>query len=161
MYNAEEIFSIGVEIERNGEAFYRKAAEKADDADSKKILEELANWEKGHVALFDALKALLPEDFKSGENQFDIDEEAQRYFKAAADSHIFNKGVDLDAIVAGIEQTVDIFRVALGFEKDSVVLYEAMKKMVPAGMGRDKVDSLIQEEMTHVAMMQEKIALFA
>ena len=161
MYNAEEIFNIGVEIEKNGEAFYRKVAEKASDPDSKKLLEDLANWEKGHVNLFDTLKEALPEDFKSGSNQFDIDDETSRYFKAAADSHIFNKEVSLDAIVEGVEETVDIFRIALAFEKDSVVLYEAMKGMVSENMGRDKVDILIKEEMTHVAMMQEKIELFS
>lgn len=41
-------------IERDYAEFYRKAAEKADDEDAKKIFEKLAKWEDGHERLFKA-----------------------------------------------------------------------------------------------------------
>ena len=46
-FNLDEIFTIAVDIEKNGEQFYRKAAELTKDKDSKKLLTELADWEKG------------------------------------------------------------------------------------------------------------------
>lgn len=158
MYNAEDIYNIGVEVEKNGQAFYAEAAKVAKDEDSKKLLEELANWELGHVSLFDELKNELPSDVRSGEDLFDIDNDVAKYFKAAADSHVFKKGVDIKKMVNEINDTLGIFKMALRFEKDSVVLYQGMKNLVSESMGKNKVDKLIDEEMIHVSMMQERIA---
>lgn len=158
MYNAEDIYNIGVEVEKNGQAFYAEAAKVAKDEESKKLLEELANWEKGHVSLFEELKNELPDDVRSGEDLFDIDNDVAKYFKAAADSHVFKKGVDIQKLVNEINDTLGIFKMALRFEKDSVVLYQGMKSMVSESMGKSKVDKLIDEEMIHVSMMQERIA---
>ncbi len=158
MYNAEDIYNIGVEVEKNGQAFYAEAAKAVKDEDSKKLLEELASWELGHVSLFDELKNELPSDVKAGEDLFDIDNDVAKYFKAAADSHVFKKGVDINKLVDGISDTLGIFKMALRFEKDSVVLYQGMKSMVSESMGKSKVDRLIEEEMIHVSMMQERIS---
>lgn len=158
MYNAEDIYSIGVEVEKNGQAFYAEAAKIAKDEDSKKLLEELASWELGHVSLFDELKNDLPDAVRSGEDMFDIDNDVAKYFKAAADSHVFKKGVDIKKLLGEINDTLGVFKMALRFEKDSVVLYQGMKNMVSESMGKDKVDKLIEEEMIHVSMMQERIS---
>lgn len=39
-------------IERDYAEFYKKAAEKTDDNDVKKVFEKLAKWEEGHEKLF-------------------------------------------------------------------------------------------------------------
>ena len=61
IYNAEEIYQMGIEIEKNGLAFYAAAAKSVKNADVKKLCEELGQWEGKHVVLFEALKAKLPE----------------------------------------------------------------------------------------------------
>ena len=77
---------------------------------------------------------------RSGENSFDVDNDASKYFKAAADSHIFKKGMDVEHLLWELTDVADVFRMALRFEKDSVVLYQGMKSMVPEGLGRAEID---------------------
>jgi rubrerythrin len=158
VYNADEIYEIGVEIERNGEQFYRAGAELTDDADVKRLLTDLANWETSHIELFSDLKEHLPTGFEE-DPDFDRDEQKHAYLKAAADSHVFSRNANVQRLVERAGSPVDILKAALGFEKDSVVLYTSMKSMVPEKLGRDKIDRLIGEEMEHMRMVQERIAI--
>ena len=48
-FNADEIFEMAEQIERNGAKFYREAAENASDADVKEMLLSMAAMEDGHV----------------------------------------------------------------------------------------------------------------
>ncbi len=160
VFNAEEIYRIGVEIEKNGEAFYKAAAAASGDEDAEKLFSDLAAWEKGHIELFEKLKAALPPDLKPDED-IDLDQQKQMYLKAAADSHIFVANTDVEALVAGCKDPAAMLRLAMGFEKDSVVLYTAMKTLVPKKLGGDTIDRLVDEEIQHVAMLQEKLVAFS
>lgn len=159
MYNAEEIYTVGVEIEKNGRRFYELTAAAADDPDVAKLLKELSSWENSHVALFEQLAGQLPENAKSGES-IDPDEDMQRYLKAVADSHVFlQRGIDIDAIAQGCGTAVDVLEMALRFEKDSVVLYTTMQQMVPEHLGKGTVERLAREEIAHVSLIQSKLAM--
>jgi rubrerythrin len=160
VFNAEEIYQIGVEVEKNGEAFYLQAAQACPDEDAKKLFSELAAWEKGHISLFEDLKSQLPSQLSDGET-LDLDEQKQMYLKAAADSHIFIINKDVKSLVERAADPASILKLALGFEKDSVVLYTTMKSLVPKKLGLDTIDRLINEEVQHVAMLQQKLAAFA
>lgn len=158
VYNADEIYEIGVEIERNGEQFYRAGAEATEDGDVKRLLTDLANWETSHIALFTELKEHLPAGFED-DPDFDRDEQKHAYLKAAADSHVFARNADIQKLVEAAGTPAEILKVARGFEKDSVVLYTSMKAMVPEKLGQEKIDRLIHEEMEHMRMIQERIAV--
>jgi len=47
-FNADEIFEMAEQIERNGASFYRKSAESIDDPAEKKLLLDLAAMEDEH-----------------------------------------------------------------------------------------------------------------
>jgi len=51
-FNADEVFEMGMDIEQNGEAYYRKAVELTEDPEIKKIFEELMVAEKAHYETF-------------------------------------------------------------------------------------------------------------
>jgi len=157
-YNAEEIYRIGVEIERNGRRFYEDAAKAAADSDLKRLLTDLAGWEASHVKLFEDLQAALPKAATSGD-AFDPDGDVQRYLKAAADSHVFlQASLDIPALVRACRGARDVLAMALRFEKDSVVLYTVMRDLVPKRLGQKTVERLLHEEIAHVSMIQERLA---
>jgi rubrerythrin len=155
-YSAEEIFQIGVDIEINGQNFYKAAADAEKDPDMKKLFKELSDWEAGHVRLFEKLKKNLP-DQKEDMMPYDPEDQYYRYLKTIADSHIFNINKNVLDLITRCDSSEDILKMALHFEKDSVVLYTAMKKLVPEHLGQDTVDKLIDEEISHVSMLQDKI----
>jgi rubrerythrin len=154
-YTAEEIFQIGVEIERNGLRFYSAFAGSSTDKAVKKLCEELSAWEGQHVALFEGLKARLPEAARK-EIVFDPQGELAAYLKAAADSHIFLAS-DFDALVARARTPLDVLSMALAFEKDSVVAYVSMTRLVPDHLGKAEIERIVDEELKHISIISAKM----
>ena len=52
-FSAGEVFEIGIEIEKNGKAFYEEAAANTADQTIREFFTELASWEDGHIKLFE------------------------------------------------------------------------------------------------------------
>ena len=67
-FNADEIFEMAEQIERNGAKFYREAAEKSSDADIKKMLQDLAAMEDGHQLTFSQMRKELSPDEKASDH---------------------------------------------------------------------------------------------
>jgi rubrerythrin len=61
-FNAEEIYTMAEQIERNGADFYRKAAEGASDEEIAQMLLDLAAMEDEHERTFSQMKAALADD---------------------------------------------------------------------------------------------------
>lgn len=155
-FNFEEIIRIGIEIENNGCEFYNKALEKVDDLNAKKALGKLAKWEVEHTSIFEGI---LKDEQNPGcaVDSWYEDETSMQYFKSIADSHIFSTS-SVGELIEGCETALDIFRVALQFEKDSIVLYESLKNMVSPSCGdREKVQKIIDEEIMHIGYIQKEI----
>ncbi len=156
VFNAEEIFSIGIQIEKNGCLYYRTVADNTSDEDVKNLFLSLAEWEKNHIEVFENLKSQLPEDLKN-QNLFDPDNTVHLYLKATADSHIFVKNSDIEKLALSCSSPREAIELALQFEKDSVVYYSSMKEMVRDDLGRNHLDKLIREELTHVGQLTKEL----
>ncbi|MHC4125863.1 MAG: ferritin family protein, partial [Planctomycetota bacterium] len=77
-FNADEIFEMAEEIERNGAKFYRKAAEKTSDKETRSLLGNLAEMEDGHLKVFEEMRKELSGREKE-RDIFDPDNEAALY----------------------------------------------------------------------------------
>ena len=85
-FSAKDVFEVAVQIEKNGAAFYRKAAELQSDAENKEFLNKLAVMEDGHESTFVEMQKQLTEAEKSS-TVFDPNDESSLYLRAMADSH--------------------------------------------------------------------------
>jgi rubrerythrin len=155
-FTADEIFNIGVEIEKNGRRFYEAAALSASDATVKAFFDRLAKWEIEHEKLFAVLKSRLTGQAK-GPVSYDPANELALYLKAAADTHIFKAGADIPSLVKKCQSKKEALAMALTFEKDSVVLYSTMLNLVPEHLGKKEVQKILNEELKHVAIITEEI----
>jgi len=149
-FNADEVFEIAEQIERNGARFYRKAAEIVTNSDEKKFLINLAKMEDDHEKIFKSMRAELTQDEKVI-TTFDPEGDAERYLRALADTRIF---YEKDIKITSLEE---IFKSALTAEKDSIVFYLGMKEVVPKHLGKDKLDEIIKEEMSHIRLISDKL----
>ncbi|MBF0121599.1 MAG: ferritin family protein [Desulfobacterales bacterium] len=158
-FNAEEIFLMSEEIEKNGAKFYRSAAADIKNPLFNKLLLELAANEDVHEKVFANLRAALSEKEKMP-TVFDPEGEAQIYLKALVDTQVFFKKELPDTKQSKPEKQImeDILRFAIGIEKDSIVFYLGMKEWVPEVLGKDKIDSIIKEEMNHVRILSRELA---
>lgn len=150
-FNADEIFEMAVQIERNGIKFYRKAAESFSDQAVRKTLLDLAEMEVQHEKVF----AEMRKEFASGNQQlmrFDPDDQAAVYLQAMADGHVF------DLKEATVPKSLeDILKKAIEAEKDSIVFYLGVKDYVPPKAGKDKVEAIIEEEKSHIVALSKRL----
>ena len=156
VFNADEVFKIGVEIERNGRAFYQAAANTTEDADLKKLFEELSDWEARHVELFEGLRSSISGKI-GAEIPFDPDNMVHLYLKAVADNSVFVQNSDTAELVAELKTLVNILKKALEFEKESVVFYSSMKEIVSEALGKEEIDKLIHEELNHIGQLTKEV----
>jgi len=157
-FNADEVFEMAEQIERNGAKFYRAAAKKFGDL--KDTLLDLAAMEDEHVKTFAAMRAEL----SAGEQEalvFDPDGEAQMYLKVMADGHVFDLKADPTEKLAGLDSPEALLKMAMGLERDSIAFYVGLKDGVSAKAGKDKVEAIIKEEIGHIALLNEKLAALA
>lgn len=150
-FNADDVFEVAEQLERNGAAFYRDAAGSVEDSTLKEFLLELAAMEDEHEKTFVNLHNELTAAEKTP-TVFDPDNESALYLKALADTRVFFKKEIDTSTVEGI------FKSAITAEKDSIVFYLGMKDLVPGALGKDRMDAIIKEEMGHIKVLSQKLA---
>jgi rubrerythrin len=156
VFNADEVFEMAEEIERNGAKFYREAAAKADNADIKQMFLNMASMEDGHLRAFADMRKNLTEQEK-GETAFDPYNEASLYLQALADSKGFEGMRSPTQKLTGEESVRELLEIAINAEKNSVLYYVGLKDLVPAEAGRDKIEDIIREEVRHVADLRRRL----
>jgi rubrerythrin len=155
-FNADEIFEMAEQIERNGAKFYREAAGKAPDSSTKKMMLDLAIMEDGHEKIFAQMRKDLPSKEKEP-TVYDPDNEAAQYLRTMADFHgTEGKAGPLEKLT-GKETLPQLLKIALQAEKDSIAFYVGIKGLVPSRSGKDKVEKIIVEEMAHVSTLGAKL----
>ena len=155
-FNANEIFEIAEQIERNGAKFYREASEMCSDAEIKKMLLELAAMEDGHEQTFARMRKELSEAEKES-NVFDPDNEVAQYLQTMADFHGTEGKVSATEKLTGNESMAQVLAIALQAEKNSIAFYVGIKDLLPNKEGKDRVQSIIIEEMAHVSTIGGKL----
>jgi rubrerythrin len=157
LFNADEIFEMAEQIERNGAKFYRKVAEQTADSGSRELLIRLAAMEDEHEKTFAAMRKDLARQEKENVT-FDPEGQAALYLRAFADGQVFDIKVDPSERLTGKETMKDILQTAIGLEKDSIVFYLGIKEIVPEELGKGRIDAIIREEMGHVTELSRELA---
>ena len=152
-FNIEEILSIAVQIERNGQRFYSRAADLVSAPALKKLLSGLVVLERAHEQYFIKMQEELSEEERKPAT-FDPEHETGAYLKALADMRIFDLHNDK---LSGKNTPKEIITSAIGMEKDSIVFYLGMKELVPKRLGQDKINIIIHEEMRHVTVLSNEL----
>lgn len=155
-FNANEIFEMAEEMERNGAKFYRKAAQNTSDGQTKQMLLDMADMEDDHLQTFKQMREKL-RGRETEETIFDPDNEAAMYLQVMADSHGYEGKISPDEELTGNETPKELLEIALNSEKESVVFYSGLRSLVPPKAGRDKVDAIIVEELTHITALLKKL----
>jgi rubrerythrin len=157
-FNVDEIFEMAEQIEQNGAGFYREAARKTGDKTTQKMFMNLASMEDGHLKIFQDMRKQLDASDKEP-TTFDPDDQAALYLQAMADSHGIEGKKDRQTKLTGSETIREILEIAVNAEKNSIVFYTALRDIVSAA-GRDMVDSIIAEELGHLAVLKTQLVSY-
>ncbi|HUT30494.1 MAG TPA: ferritin family protein [Sedimentisphaerales bacterium] len=155
-FTADEIFEMAEQIERNGAEYYREAARNASDKDIKQMLLSMAAMEDGHLQTFEQMRKELSGREKEPIS-FDPDNQGTMYLQAMADARGMEGRISPAKKLTGNESTKEVLDIAINSEKDSVVFYLNLKDLVPVRAGRQKVEEIIMEELSHITSLLRKL----
>ncbi|MDP8227436.1 hypothetical protein D4R71_06435 [bacterium] len=149
IFDVTEIYQFAVQIEENGEKFYRAMVEKFDDKKVKELFGFLAEEEVRHEKVFREMLAKIesynPQESYPGE-YFD-------YLHAYADNLVFT--IDkIDEGIDGVNTVDEALQFAIGKELDTILYYHEMRNVVPEHQQK-MVDDIINEERKHVVQLTE------
>lgn len=149
-FRGEEIIEIAVQMEEAGKLFYEKASQIAEDAKLKEMLSYLAQEEDKHIRDFTELGEKLNYNFLPGETYAG---EYEDYVRSLVSSHVFNIN-QVEDLIKEIKSDRDILRLALSFEKDSIVFFHEFKNMGNKA-AQEVIEDLINQERGHIKKISE------
>ena len=155
-FSADEIFEIAEDIERNGAKFYREAAEKTQDKETRQFLMDMAVMEEGHDTVFADMRKELSEQMKQP-TTFDPDNQAAQYLQVMADARGTEGKISANFKLTGDESIRDILNIGINAERNSVCFYTGMKELVPSAASKEQVDKIIKEELSHIGILLKKL----
>jgi rubrerythrin len=150
---AADALELAMNIETNGEAFYKAVASKADSSDVQAMFEDLAVQETRHYAVFKKLSQAMAGHALMTAVAWD---EYQDYLQATVQSSLFEGP---DRALAAAEQVTDegeAIRMAIGFEKETLLFFYNLSDLV-SEHDRKTVQRIIDEEKSHVQRLAKML----
>lgn len=145
IFSGSELVELSIQVERNGLEFYAALAQKSRDPGIADLFVFLAREEEKHITVFKKMCAKIE---GCGAPEV-IADEYIAYMHALAGEHVFTRqgeGAKAAQAILGDAQALDV---AIGFEKDSIIFYEGMRRLVPQA-DMVVVDALIAQEKSHL-----------
>ena len=150
IFAGSEIVEIGIQIENNGRDFYSTLIGQSKNVKAKDLFKYLAGEEEKHIRVFQKIlegveKYEAPESYPG---------EYFAYMNSLASEYVFtekNKGKEIAQKIKTDREAIDL---GIGFEKDSIIFYEGMKKVVPE-YDLEVVSESIAQEQSHLRLLSE------
>lgn len=150
IFSGAEVVEIGIQIEKNGRDFYNALVQKSKELKSKGIFEYLAKEEERHIKAFqgilDKLQNYEPPQTYAGEYV--------AYMNALAGEYVFTQKDKGEEMASRVKSDREAINLGMGFEKDSIVFYEGIKKVVPE-YELKVINELITQEQEHLRKLLE------
>lgn len=144
-FSISEVIEQAVQTEKLGYSFYTKMAKKFEkDEGLKKLFSTLAEKELQHEKVFEDLKKTVKDNAPAGWD------EVSRYLRAIAESEFFigkNKALPN---LEHVKTVKDAVKFAMGFEKETLLYYYALKDALKE---KDIMDKIIAEEKSHIVWL--------
>ena len=156
LLSGTEVFSLAMEIEKSGYAYYKTVADSTDDGALKTLFDFLADQEIQHYEYFKSLEAEIGEITISEEEW----EATSEYIKASVDSRFFI-GEDRAIMAAqNVADPINAIDVAIGFEKDTLLFFYELLNVTPE-KSKDTTQKIVEEEKRHILMLTKKRKLYS
>lgn len=150
IFAGSEIVEIGIQIEKNGRDFYNLLTRKSKNPKAADIFRYLAKEEEKHIAVFqnilDSVEKYEPAESYPGEYF--------AYMNALASEYVFTQKDKGEEIAKKISTDKEAIELGIRFEKDSIIFYEGMKKVVPTS-DLKVVEELIAQEQNHLRALTD------
>lgn len=157
-FNLDEVFAMAEQMERNGAAFYRKAAGYARE-DARRLLLDLAAMEEDHQSTFADMRHQFAG--KQQETLIDPQGEAAAYLDALMYGMVFDRDERGSEELGHDASLEKVLRHAIDMEKETIAFYKGIREVMGVELGADRIHAILMEEMSHVVQLTERLRSLA
>ena len=147
-FRANEIANIAIEIEMKGREFYLQAAQMAKTPKVKDIFMFLSEEEAKHEETF---RSMLSRLGKVEMPAWATQDEYMQYLEALIESHMLFSALG-QKYMAQADSEKDVIKMAMSFEKDTMLFFTEMKELVPISE-KHAVQLCYDEERKHLRQL--------
>jgi len=139
------VYDYAMNVEKDGERYYRELASKTDDVGLQSILNMLAEEEAKHYIVFEKMSKnqVIPTQPK-----VDIFQHSQ---------NIFQKMKNENQLPSFTEDQIELYKSAFRSEESSYKFYTEKALMLDIGEQRDAFLRIGEEERTHMVLLENLI----
>ena len=154
-FNEIEAARIAQNMEKNGLAFYQRAAAKTADARVRDIFKNLIEDEKNHLATFEQLEATL-EARRTAGHEFEDDAELGAYIDRLLQTQVFCEKCAAPGMLDKAHDDCSALAVSLQAERDAIVFYQEMLDFVDSKEAKEAFEWILKEERQHLVAIGER-----
>lgn len=147
MFSPEEVIDMAIKLEKNGEAVYRQAIEKAASPQIASLLGWMADEEAKHARWFRELKNRL----KNKDANPVMKEMSRELFNDLLGEKNFSLQ---DVDFSSVDQVHGMVAVFIEFEKDTVIFYQVLEPFISDSATLEVLRQIIEEEHRHIEHLQ-------
>jgi rubrerythrin len=154
MFTLNDICSIAVQIEKNGERIYRAAGRKTDDPQTSQLFNWMADEEMHHAQWFKSLD--LPSRVPPGHEE--IESMGRSLLQEMMKDQAFSLEEERLLEVADLDR---LFELSMEFEQDTILFYEALRSFIDDDDTVLQLNRVISEEDGHLHQLERLKGLYA
>ena len=149
MFAISEIYDLAIQIEKNGEAFYRDALKKFSHPALNTLLQWLEEEEIEHQKWFTQKKG----DLKNPSESVELEDIGGKILENILGDQTFSlKEADLSKI----DDVKALLDLAIEFEKDTIVFFEMIRMIIDDNETLEQLNEIIEQENHHVQTLYEQ-----
>jgi len=145
IFKIGEFINMAIKDEQTGEAFYRAIAETTNNEKVKTGLLKIADQENSHAKRFYELLTDVGEQKPAEE----YDGQYEKYLNVLLTNHAFPTPEAAAKKVSELTNDYEGVMMSLNLEKDALLFYEEIKRMLP-DTHKNIVADIIKEERVHL-----------
>ena len=148
---AETIFSLALQIERDLAEFYKVATQSVQNDQVLRVCIRLSEMEAEHVDNFLKMRS----DLISSIGRLDEIGKASPYLSAVLGGKIKPFSVPFHRRISTGEREEEIIQLAIDIERETILFYLSLLPLVTNESANHIIHQIIQEEMGHIAILAE------
>jgi rubrerythrin len=150
----EDLVDLAFQMETNGAAYYGKAAARSTDPNLRRVFTDLQGMEEEHARVWAGVKTQLDasEPIAGG-----VEAVVAEYLGTWLSGIAFDRTPEDAAAIAEGGSVPEIFRVAIGLEKETIAFYTGLRTVVADDRVLERLDWMTKEELKHVVELSKTL----
>jgi len=150
MFTIDDIREIAIQIEKNGEQAYRRAAAAADQPDIAALFSRMADEERQHAQWFASLRS----NRQLSGDELELEQMGRRLLQEMVAGQTFSLDQEELRQASDMEESLEQSRI---FEEDTVLFYEVLHSVVEDDEVKTHLETIIAEERRHAEQISELV----